>query len=189
MHRQELLQLLNHYDTEFMEERAMVARTRQYVSQHSNCFDRELRPAHITGSAWVLNPAWDHALMLHHRKLDMWLQPGGHADGDHDMLRVVLKETQEESGIALDDIQVLSTAIFDVDIHTVFDNEHFDRHDHFDIRFLLQVDDALPIPGNDESHQVRWIPLEEVSHFNNVRSLYRMVEKTRRLQRRYRMAG
>ena len=159
----------------------MVCRTRQFVLDHVDCFNRELMHGHVTGSAWVLNPQRTHTLMLHHRKLDRWFQPGGHADGDPDILQVVIKEVSEESGIDVDHITLLSDELFDVDVHTIYPSEHDDRHEHFDIRFLIEIDDRLPIPGNSESHQVAWIPLYRVSHFNNMRSLHRMVRKTERM--------
>ncbi len=181
MHRQQLLDLLIQYKTPHMEEAAMVDRTRHFVSQHSNCFDRQLMQGHVTGSAWVVNPAHSHVLMLHHRKLDLWLQPGGHADGDSDIVRVALNETSEESGIDIQQIKLLSENIFDVDIHTIHESVHDPRHIHFDIRFLLEIDDQLPLPGNDESHQIGWVPLEKVARFNNALSLRRLVQKTRKL--------
>jgi len=178
MHREDLLQRLQTYRTPFMEEAAMVARTQRFILAHADCFDRRLMQGHVTGSAWVINPARTHTLMLHHRKLGRWFQPGGHADGDPDILQVVLKETAEESGIDIDHITLLSDELFDVDIHTIYPSAHDHRHVHYDIRFLLQIDDRLPIPGNSESHQIGWIPLTHVSHFNNARSLHRMVRKS-----------
>lgn len=179
MHRQQLLELLAHYKTPFMEEAAMAQRTCRFIMQHENCFDRNLAVGHVTGSTWVVNPPRSHVLMLLHRKLNLWLQPGGHADGDPDIIRVVLKETSEESGVDLEQIHLVSEEIFDVDIHTVHASEHDHRHEHFDIRFLVEIDDRIPLPGNDESHQIGWIPLEQVSRFNNARSLYRMAQKIR----------
>ncbi len=180
MHRENLLQLLQRYKTPFLEEAAMVARTRRFVMSNRNCFDRTLESGHVTGSSWVVNPNRTHVLMLHHRKLDLWLQPGGHADGNSDIHDVVIKETSEESGISVKDIKLLSSEIFDVDIHTIYPNQYDNRHEHYDIRFLLEIDDALAIPGNDESHQIGWVALNRVPQFNNFRSLYRMTQKTRR---------
>lgn len=180
MHREKLLQLLNNYKTPFLEESAMLERTRRFVAANENCFDRSLLPGHVTGSSWVVNPNRDHALMLHHRKLDLWLQPGGHADGNADIHNVVIKETSEESGIELEHIKLVSRDIFDIDIHTIYASQHDHRHEHYDIRFLLEIDDSMPVPGNNESHQIGWIPLTQISHFNNFRSLYRMIRKTRR---------
>ena len=160
----------------------MVERVRRFVEAHEDCFHRKLWPGHVTASAWVVNPARDHVLLLHHRKLDMWLQPGGHADGDPDVLNVVRKETSEETGVATEHIRFVSEAIFDVDVHVVHASEHDPRHEHYDVRFLVELDHRLPIPGNSESHQVRWVPLRQVLAYNNLRSIYRMVLKTRRLR-------
>ena len=181
MHRDRLIELLKYYRTPFMEEAAMVTRTLRFISQHPNCFDRHQTDGHVTGSSWVVNPTRTHALMLHHRKLDLWLQPGGHADGDPDIHYVVMKETSEETGVDMANIRLLSEAIFDVDVHTVHASEHDPRHEHFDIRFLLEIDDSLPLPGNDESHQIIWVPISQIARFNNALSLYRMVRKTEHL--------
>ncbi|MGB1109211.1 MAG: NUDIX hydrolase [Gammaproteobacteria bacterium] len=180
MHRQELLNLLDRHHSPFMEERAFVAKTREYVLTHEDCFHRELWPGHVTGSAWVVNPSRDKALLLHHKKHDQWFQPGGHADGDHDILRVALREISEETGLDAEHIRLVSPEIFDVDIHTIPESHRGPRHQHYDIRFLVEIDDATPIPGNDESHDIRWASLREIASFNNNLSTHRMVEKTRR---------
>jgi len=181
MHRRDLLQHLNHYHTSFIEEKAMLGRTRHFVMQHKNCFDRNLSVGHISGSAWIVNPARSHVLLMHHRKLGLWLQPGGHADGDPDITRVVLKEASEETGINLQHIKLLSNKIFDVDVHTVYASIHDPRHEHFDIRFLVEIDDQIPIPGNNESHDIGWINLNDVSRYNNALSFHRLIKKTRLL--------
>lgn len=181
MHRQQLLTALERYKTSYIEEAAMVERTRRFIEEHSNCFDRHLMPGHVSGSAWVVNPDRSRVLMMHHRKLDLWLHPGGHADNEPDIVTVVLKECAEETGIAHSQIRLLSDGIFDVDVHTVHANAHDPRHEHFDIRFLVEIDDRVPIPGNHESHDIGWVTLDQVMRFNNARSIFRLVQKTRRL--------
>lgn len=182
MHRTQLLSLLQNYRTRFNTEAGYLARTRRFISQHENCFDRQQWPGHVTGSAWVVNPTRDKVLLMHHRKHDQWFQPGGHADGDADILRVALRETQEETGIPAEAIKLVSGEIFDIDIHTIPASVRGPEHMHFDIRFLVEIDDKLCIPGNDESHEILWVPLEEVTRFNNNLSTYRMLEKSRRLR-------
>jgi len=182
MHRQELLQLLKNYKTRFMDELAFVNRSIAFVEQNTQVFLRELKPAHVTGSAWVVNQDRSRALMMHHKKLNAWYQPGGHADGDSDIIRVALRETAEETGIDPSEIKLVSGEIFDVDIHTVPAHGTDSAHEHVDIRFLIEINDQLPVPGNDESHEVLWIDLHNVSHFNRNRSTYRMLEKTRALR-------
>ena len=183
MHRQELLNLLRRHRTRFMEEAAYVRRAIDFVEQHENIFYRELWPAHVTGSAWVVSPDRESVLMLHHRKLDQWFQPGGHADGDNDVLRVALRETSEETGVDPAHIRLVGNEVFDVDIHTIHASAEAPRHEHIDIRFLVEIDDSLPLHGNDESHDVLWVDFHDISRFNNNRSTYRMVEKTRELRR------
>lgn len=182
MHRQQLLNLLQHYRTDFMEEAAYVRRAVDFVAAHPDCFERSLLPAHVTGSAWVVSPDRERVLLLHHRKHDQWFQPGGHADGDADILRVALRETHEETGLEPRHIRLVSEALFDVDIHAIPATDYAPRHEHIDVRFLVEIDDSLPVPGNDESHDILWAALPEVPRFNNNRSTWRMLEKTRRLR-------
>ena len=182
MHRSQLLDLLSAYRTRFMEEAAYVSRARAFVAAHEDCFNRDLWEGHVTGSAWVVSADRSQVLLLHHRKHDQWFQPGGHADGDADILRVALRETVEETGLAPSHIRLVDEGVFDVDVHTIPGSEHGPRHQHFDIRFLVEMDYDLPIPGNHESHQVLWVPLHQVSRFNNNQSTFRMVEKTRRMR-------
>lgn len=182
MHRQELLTFLMQYQTRFMDEAGYLSRAIRFVEEQADCFKRELWPAHVTGSAWVVNPDRSRVLMMHHRKHDQWFQPGGHADGDADILGVALRETAEETGLDPACISLLQPTLFDVDIHTIPAIATDPRHEHIDIRFLVEIDDSIPVPGNDESHQVLWVGLHEVTRYNNNRSTYRMLEKTRQLR-------
>jgi len=182
MHRQELLNLLRGHRTHFMDESGYVQRAISYIERHEDCFYRELWPVHVTGSAWVVSPDRNRVLMMHHKKHGQWFQPGGHADGDADIVRVALRETSEEMGIDLSHIKLLDLSLFDVDIHGIPAIGNEPQHDHIDIRFLVEIDDSLPVPGNDESHEVMWVNLYEVARYNNNRSTYRMLEKTRKLR-------
>ena len=189
MHRQELLNLLRRHRTRFMDEAAHIRRAITFVEEHEDIFYRELWPAHVTGSAWVVSPDRSRVLMMHHRKHGQWFQPGGHADGDADILRVALRETAEETGMAPSQVQLLSTEVFDVDIHAIPALGDEPPHEHIDVRFLVEIDDSLEVPGNDESHEVIWVDLYNVTHYNNNRSTYRMLEKTRRMRSGVRAAN
>ena len=181
MHRQELLSLIYKYHTRFIDETAYARKAKSFVEAHEDCFYRELAPAHVTGSTWVVNPDRSRVLMMHHKKLGKWFQPGGHADGDGDILRVALRETVEETGMDESQVRLVSEDVFDVDIHSIPAMNGEPAHEHIDIRFLVEIDDSLPVPGNDESHEILWIYLREVLRYNNNRSTYRMLEKTRSL--------
>jgi len=183
MHRSTLIRLLQQYRTPFNVEAGYVARALRFVQQHPNCFDRDLWPGHITGSVWVVNPTRDKVLLLHHGKHSQWFQPGGHADSDHDILRVALRETHEETGLPAEQIRLVSDALFDVDIHTIPASQRGPQHRHYDMRFLVEIDDHLEIPGSHESNAVAWVALADVPRYNNNLSTLRMLEKTRRLKR------
>ena len=81
--------MLRQHRTRFIDEAGYIRRAIMFVEQHEDIFYRELWPAHVTGSAWVVSPDRESVLMLHHRKLDQWFQPGGHADGDAENERAV----------------------------------------------------------------------------------------------------
>ncbi|WP_018946425.1 NUDIX hydrolase [Thioalkalivibrio sp. AKL17] len=182
MHREQLLHLLQRHQAPFIEEAGFRRRALDFVRRHPDCFNCDLLPAHVTGSAWVLSPDRERALMLLHGKHNRWFQPGGHADGQADILQVALREVHEETGLAREHIRLVTEDVFDLDIHTIPASPEFPQHDHIDVRFLVEIDDRLEIPGSHESHAVLWVPLQHVSRYNNNRSCWRMVEKSRRLR-------
>jgi ADP-ribose pyrophosphatase YjhB (NUDIX family) len=115
-------------------------------------------------------------LLTHHFKLDRWLQLGGHADGDPDILRVALSEAREESG--LESIRPLSDAVFDVDVHPIPARGNEPRHLHYDVRFLLEADADAPLIISSESKDLAWVSLAEINQIAVERSIARMVAKS-----------
>ena len=81
MHRRNLLEALTRYAHRHPDEQSTVARFNRLLEDHPNCFERDCWAGHITGSAWLLDPSQSKLLLTHHRKLNMWLQLGGHSDG------------------------------------------------------------------------------------------------------------
>ena len=180
MHRRELLNLLDRHRTRFMDEAAHVTRTRAFVAAHQDCFHCDLWPGHVTGSAWVVNPGRDSVLLLHHRKHNQWFQPGGHADGDADILRVALRETSEETGLDPSHIRLVEDAIFDVDIHRIPARGDVPAHEHFDVRFLFQARSTEVAAGSD-AEDARWVALSAVDAVESDASVMRAVRKLRYL--------
>jgi 8-oxo-dGTP pyrophosphatase MutT (NUDIX family) len=115
-------------------------------------------------------------LLTHHRKLGKWLQLGGHADGDPDLLAVALREAREESGLAR--LRALSPAPFDVDRHWIPERKSEPAHWHYDLRFLIEADPDEPLVVTHESRDLAWIELAQVPALNPEESLQRMVRKT-----------
>lgn len=113
--------------------------------------------------------------MVHHRKLKIWVQPGGHADGEWDLKQVALKEVQEESGLV--DLRMLSEGIFDVDIHYIPPLGQIPGHYHYDVRFCFQENKGAEFVCSEESLSVAWMTAQEVTAVTTERSVVRMVEK------------
>jgi len=152
-----------------------------FFDNHDDCFEKDNLPGHFTGSAWVISPDKNKILMTHHKKLNMWLQLGGHADGEKDLKSVAIKEAKEESGF--NNFSILSEEIFDLDIHKIEPMSENPEHLHYDVRFLLEADPKKQnIIISEESHDVKWIHLDDVLNYNSEESISRMVEKTKKLK-------
>ena len=152
-----------------------------FFDNHDDCFEKDNLPGHFTGSAWILNPDKNKILMTHHKKLNMWLQLGGHADGEKDLKSVAIKEAKEESGY--NNFSILSEEIFDLDIHNIEPMNDEPEHLHYDVRFLLETDpNGQNIIISEESHDVKWIHLDDILNYNSEESISRMVKKTEKLK-------
>ena len=176
MKRSSLLSLLDSYIPSDGLETEMYLETKQFVIDNPECFERTLQVGHITASGWVVSPDRDKALLMHHRKLDRWFQPGGHCDGDPDVANVARKEVEEET--ALTHFALANDQIFDVDIHLIPANSKDNAHYHYDIRFIFEADPKSELIINMESKDVKWIPIQDVQKLNNSESIMRMVRKT-----------
>ena len=116
-------------------------------------FVRERLAGHFTGSAWLVDGTGTRVLLTHHRKLDRWLQLGGHADGDRDLRAVALKEAGEESGLR--DL-VVEDDIFDLDRHWIPERGDVPGHWHYDARYVVRAGDDEAFVVSDESHALAW---------------------------------
>jgi 8-oxo-dGTP pyrophosphatase MutT (NUDIX family) len=175
MKRTQLLTLLHDYNPTDMREQEYKKRMIDFVQQHDDCFERSLEVGHITASAWLLNEDKTKALLMHHAKFDLWVQPGGHCDGNSDVLAVAVKEAQEESGIQ--NLLPVTGQIFDLDIHLIPATPKEKSLYHYDVRFLLQAVDDEPLVQNHESKELRWIGKDRSSLPTNEPSVVRMFDK------------
>lgn len=175
VHRKLLLEQLYDYASRYPEEAEVTGRFIEFVETEERCFERSLASGHVTGSAWVVNGDGSEVLLTHHAKLDRWLQLGGHADGDGDVLAVAVKEAEEESGLG-GFVQV-GRGIFDIDIHPIPARRGEPGHLHYDVRYVLRPGGSLVFTVSDESHDLRWVRPEGVRELTGEESMMRMVGK------------
>ncbi|WP_313254389.1 NUDIX hydrolase [Stenotrophomonas sp.] len=144
------------------------------ADQKPDPFCRERLAGHFTGSAWLVSADGQRVLLTHHRKLARWLQLGGHADGDHDLAAVALREAQEESG--LPGLSLGSTAIYDLDRHWIPARGEVPGHWHYDVRYVVQAGTDERFAVSEESLDLAWCTVHEVAGQDDV-SLRRMAQR------------
>ena len=134
------------------------------LETEKNIFTRQNRLAHMTASAWIVNPERTKVLMAYHNIYHSWSGLGGHADGETDLLKVALKEAREESGIH--HVKPVSEQIYSLEVLTVDGHvkrgEYVSSHLHLNVTYLLQAEetDVLHIK-EDENSNVGWFSLED----------------------------
>jgi 8-oxo-dGTP pyrophosphatase MutT (NUDIX family) len=170
------LRSLEHYGLNHQSENSSVKLFTDLL-KHPDAFQRTHLPGHITGSALIISPDRKMTLLVHHAKLNKWLQPGGHADGDQDVAAVALREAREETG--LQSLALVSAEIFDIDIHSIPNRKEFPQHDHYDVRYLVQGSPKETVVVSNESHDVKWVGLSEIDRYTAEPSILRMREKLR----------
>ncbi|MBR4110353.1 MAG: NUDIX hydrolase [Clostridia bacterium] len=136
-----------------------------YLKNFDNSLTRENKYGHFTSSAWVVNKERTKVLMIYHNIYNSWAWPGGHADGEEDLLAVAIREVEEETGVKK--VKVVTEDIFSLEIITVDGHvkrgEYVPSHTHLNAAFLLEVDESEVLKiKEDENSGVKWIPLEEV---------------------------
>lgn len=135
------------------------------LDQPADPFSRESWGGHITASAFVTNREHDEFLLVKHRKLGIWLQPGGHVEASDDatVLDAALREVAEETGLGA--IPLLDGAIFDLDIHEIPAHGTAPAHLHYDVRFLVEAIDGSILTISSESTDMRWFTPADLARF------------------------
>lgn len=175
-----LLARLRRYREMFPAEDDAAARVQALVAAHDDCLLRTCVPGHVTASAFVLDATRTQFLLTHHRKLDRWLQVGGHVDGEADAHLAALREAREESGMAAFTIVPADADLgvpLDVDVHPIPARGSEPRHDHHDLRYLLIAEPGQDLVLSDESHALRWFPLAGFASVLSEPNLRRLAEK------------
>ncbi|HBF13886.1 MAG TPA: NUDIX hydrolase [Deltaproteobacteria bacterium] len=174
MHRQNLLDLLQTYSPQDSQDELIKNNFIHFVRENPLCFERSLTKGHVTGSTWLLHPTEDKVLLHFHKKLQKWMQCGGHADGDPIILNVAVREAEEESGIS--GVYPVENGIFDIDVHLIPKRDHEPEHLHYDARFLLRAPHENFL-CSAESEKLQWFTFEELKRLNVEESVLRMARK------------
>ena len=143
----------------------------EFITEHNDALHRTCVEGHLTGSAMIIESSYDRVLVMLHKKLGIWLQPGGHADGEGYLSNVAVREAYEETGI--NNLALWTTAI-DCDVHKIPEFGDEKEHFHFDLTYLLLAPEKAVIKRNHESTDMRWVTLEELKALTGEERLQRI---------------
>lgn len=153
MHPEPLRLLLKDHALAYPDQAALADEFARLLAEGLHAFRRERLDGHFTGSSWLVSADDQRVLLTHHRKLNRWLQLGGHADGDQDLARVALKEAEEESGLG--GLRG-EAAIFDLDRHWIPARGEVPGHWHYDVRFVVHAEAGEAFAISEESLDLAW---------------------------------
>jgi 8-oxo-dGTP pyrophosphatase MutT (NUDIX family) len=154
-----------------------------FIRRYADPFDRRIPEGHLTGSALVVSAGGDSVLLLHHRKLDRWLQPGGHGDpGEGSGESVALREAREETGIEGLSLPAGVARPLDVDVHDIPARPGEPAHQHLDLRYLVVAPPGAHARRQAaEANELRWFAWHELRSLDLDPGLRRALAKARRL--------
>ena len=142
----------------------------KWIDTFDDVLTRNNEFGHFASSAFVVNKDRTKMLVVYHNIYDAWIFPGGHADGEDDLLSVAVREVEEETGL---NTKVLDNSIFAISASPIAGHikrgKYVPAHTHLDVVYLLEADDEIPLTfREDESKGVKWISFEEATGENIV---------------------
>lgn len=171
----QVLQFLSKYSPDDLAQEEQRVLFTAFAGQHADCCERQLALGHLTGSAWLVSKDGQRALLMHHRKLSRWLQPGGHADSCGDLAHVALREAEEETGLAGLSVE---PAVFDLDRHRIPARGAEAEHWHYDVRFVVRANGSDAFIQNEESLALAWFDIKKLADDGELdESIQRMAKK------------
>ena len=189
-YRSDLIGKLFYYSPKEQNQHTLSGKFIEFVTEEVNCLDRDNQFGHITASAFLVDVEFSSCLLVHHKKLNIWVQPGGHVEpNDKNIIDSCTRELHEETGAL--SAKLVYSDIFDLDIHEI--PEYTDSsgikiqsHLHFDIRFIFKFDRRIPLQISDESIELKWIKFNEINEVDlNLKidaSVLRMIRKAIKLK-------
>ena len=138
----------------------------QFLQVHGDALERSCLAGHVTVSAWVVNPEHTKVLMAYHNLYDSWAWLGGHADGCADPLDVAIKETCEEAGLEMGDLNIPTGEIFSLEVLPVDGHvkkgQWVPSHLHLNLTYLLEAPEECTLKVNEEENSaVAWFTFDD----------------------------
>ncbi|HEX7153335.1 MAG TPA: NUDIX domain-containing protein [Thermoanaerobaculia bacterium] len=135
-------------------------------------------PGHFTASLYIVDDG-GRLLLHHHRRLNRWLQMGGHVEAGELPALAALREGREESGLA--DLELVGD-LFDLDIHPIPAGKGEPDHHHFDVRYLARTRTPEAIVLDEaESKELAWLPLDRAEELMHAPESSRVIRKIERM--------
>lgn len=161
-----LLQAISDYQPCDEAETADKAQFIEFLKKFDDILTRDNIFGHFCASAFVVNPARDKAIMVYHNIYDDWIIPGGHADGEANLLDVALREIKEETNLDATPLFETPFAIqTDAIMGHIKKGKYVSSHLHFNVVYLLEADDSQTLAfRNDESQGVNWFAFDDFTN-------------------------
>lgn len=138
----------------------------KYINTFDDVLTRSNELVHFTASAFAVNKERTKVLMIYHNIYKSWSWPGGHADGETDLLCTAIREIKEETGVK--DVRPIVNDIFSLEVLTVDGhikrNKYVASHIHFNLTYLLEIDEHETLKmKEDENSGVKWVNIEDMT--------------------------
>lgn len=150
-----------------------------FINSAKNPFSRDEKIGHVTGSCWIIDNTYTKTLLTNHKKLNLWIPPGGHSEGETNPLKIALREGIEETGL---DLKPLSDLPFYLDIHTIPRYKNTPKHYHYDFTYLFTPVSSMNYTVSEESHDLKWIDLKSIINGGFENNIVYMANKTLELR-------
>lgn len=188
MNRNNIEQILKSYFKYFPKEREDLKQLINFVKQsqklNEDIFSSTNTVGHITASGFIYSKKEKKLLLLKHKKLGKWLQPGGHVEKvDKTILDTAKREIFEETG--LKDLELVNLSInnaipFDINTHFIPESpkKNMPAHYHHDFRFLFTIDKIEDVKiDTEESNGYKWIDLSDLQDADNMNVIIGKINK------------
>lgn len=173
-----LIEAIKRYQAEFTEEEE-VEQILGFIGSTDNLFGRDSKIGHITCGAWIVDSNLANVILVRHRRLGRWIQPGGHIEPMETPFAGALREAMEETG--LEKLVLWRDGLFNLSVHLFPEGKDGPAHLHYDFRYLFFAPKTSRIIATDETDGVAWVPLDKISSYTGEATILAMAEKTKKL--------